>query len=551
MPARKIDVSKILIERPWTSTSEIVNWEDVDPSTVNRQLGNLYDQQLAGFRIVGRRGLAVPRWIYYSRGVRNLYPDPHTRGLGEQPDHTHSLVVPEHQAHVHVPWQLNRDGAGINLERLEQLECLYANGPGLFMGPGRQWHDRDSPPKITGVTLLRHANPAFASVKYSGGIQTAWLWLGKQLLLGDMTRKWKQLFDDLDTLNVAQLAQLNGNPINDHAALARPVGLSGFVMMAADEWVFREAVLRLPRQCPGELRRNILFLLLKPNSTEIERQLIYDGTVSRSVDRIADRYEYKSVGRPEILAPGKRTPRNPAHVNNDPLSTLAATRIIDFVAEFYGMRPRHLELILPDPGESLSGILNRLVDGEYLVERRGMYYLGPKGCLYVARRDQVSLDSIQRRVNNFMKEDHQRIGGKWRHTDAVNDVAVALKCVGIPVFAGWRKLLNLRNTQPNPDLIMLVMSRFGWEEHYIEVERTAVQRYQVIEKLIPWETAADEGEDLRVVFVCETKEAEMLFSAETGNLRLLTTTLEEVKKGALTGKQTVWRYKGRPNFLEK
>ena len=73
--------------------------------------------------------------------------------------------------------------------------------------------------------------------------------------------------------------------------------------------------------------------------------------------------------------------------------------------------------------------------------------------------------------------------------------------------------------------------------HHIEVERTAEIPEQVDDKINPWGIAHDMGVVARVIFILAKPEVEELFRLRGAGLPLLTSTVQDVKKGPLKGKR--------------
>ena len=482
----------------------------------------------------------VWRHILPSRGIRELYPDPHARGIGVPKNHVHSLAWPEDGDQQHVPWHLTREGSELLWRRLEQLECYYALLPALFHenGPGRDWHNQLSAPELVGFTPLRHGGLVEAWVRYSGSISLLISWVGKSLPFSTMREKFDNRLEDLDVRTAAEHIERRrrraaGLPPPDPGDFP-PIRPSGYVVFGADKLAFKRAFEHLGYNGKDD-EQPFMFLQLE-GATAVDSILLQ--RVKPSLDRVADYFKTPVVGRPQDLAP-PGTPR-------DPLNGVTENRIIDLLTEFSGKTQAQLSKLLPDSAEPMAVILERLVANQYLTDRRGMYYLHGAGTLYVTRRDRYSLQQLRRRISHDIWSDHDRVGPRLYHTRGLNDVVTALRLAGIEVHAGHRHSLHFPNfPTPMPDAVMEVTSPLGGGDHYIEYERTADDLSTILAKLEPWEILADHGARLRVAFICETKEAEEIFAELTGGLALLTTTLGEVKSGPLTGEETVWRHGGR------
>ena len=541
---------------PWISAAEILNWivivlapgdrKPTSVSTVNRSLNRLERMGFIASLILGRRGRPVPRYILSSLGVRELYPEPFQRGIGVPADHAHSMVWPGEEDHEHVPWQMTRDGAALLLQRLEQLEVFYAVLPGLFLeeGAGKDWRGEVELGTPRDFTILRRGRFLEAILSFRGPYTFHVCWVGKSQECNGIPEKWAGRTENLEkrTLreNVARITnRQQGLPPPDPADFPKPVP-SGSIVFTPDGWLQKRAITALVHGAGNE-EGSFLFLTVK--GTDVVGHQAF-GQVEASFDRVADKFEHLVVGWPQLEARG---------VNGDNQNVLAVVlngvttnRIIDLVLEFSGMRARHLNRLFPHTSEPMGQIVTRLVDCEILQERRGMLYLGREGMKYMARRDRTSLRELQARVDSEIHDDHDRVGARWRHTDGVNDIVVALKLSGVTVHAGRLLVINIPGaTQMLPDLLMEV--DLGGERTLIciEFERSATSEKDLGDKLEPWMIAMDHQQPWLVAFVCETRRAEVICSRLTGDLLLLTTTLEEVKKGPVTGDTTIWRHGGR------
>ena len=542
---------------PWISAAEILDWivivlarGDRRPksiSTVNRSLAKLKEKGLVASLTLGRRSRPVPRHILSSLGVRGQYPEPFQRGIGVPADHTHSTVWPGEEDHEHVPWQMTRDGAELLLHRLEQLEVYYAVLPGLFLegGAGNEWRGNIELGSPTDFTILRRGRLLEATLSFQSQYTFHVCWMGKSQECNYIREKWLARTADLETRTLQEnLARIvnsrQGLPLPDPANFPEPVP-SAHIVLTPDWWLQDQAIKALTH---GDGKEEDSFLFLNVKETDVVDHRAF-GRLESSLDRIADKFERFVVGRPQLVARGEDEDEQPALAVV--LNGVTTHRIIDLVLEFSGMRARHLNLLCPYTAEPMDQILLRLVNREVLQDRQGMYYLGPAGMIYVAHRDRTSLRELQARVASEIKADHVRVGARLRHTDGVNDIVVALKLAGVTVHAGRLLVINIPDaTQLDPDIFMEVEFQGQRNVVCIEYERSAIFEGDIVEKLEPWMTAMDHDLAYVVAFVCETQPAEEIFSSLTGDLLLITTTLEDVKRGPVTGERTIWRYTGHP-----
>ena len=542
---------------PWISAAEILNWivivlapggrKPTSVSTVNRSLNRLERMGFIASLILGRRGRPVPRYILSSLGVRELYPEPFQRGIGVPADHAHSMVWPGEEDHEHVPWQMTRDGAALLLLRLEQLEVFYAVLQGLFLeeGAGNDWRGEVELGTPRDFTILRRGRFLEAILSFRGPYTFHVCWVGESQECNDIPEKWADRTNNLEkrTLreNVARITnRQQGLPPPVPADFPEPAP-SGSIVFTPDGWLQRRAITAVVQGAGNEGCR---FLFLTVDGTDVVDHRTF-GRIESSLDRVADRFEHLVVGRPQLEARGVNGDNQPALAVV--FNGVTTNRIIDLILEFSGMRARHLNRLFPYTSEPMGQILSRVVDHGILRERRGMYYLGPEGMIYVARRDRTSLRELQARIASEIHADHDRVGARWRHTDGVNDIVVALKVAGVTVHAGRLLVINIPNlAQVAPDILMEVVIVGERLLVPIEFERSAVGEGDIREKLEPWRIALDHGLIRFVAFVCETTAAEEIFSRLTGELLLLTTTLGEGRGGPVTGEETIWRYEGQP-----
>lgn len=185
-----------------------------------------------------------------------------------------------------------------------------------------------------------------------------------------------------------------------------------------------------------------------------------------------------------------------------------------------------------------------------------MLYLGRQGVLHVAARDRVSPGIVRTRVDNAIKQDHKKVGSQKRHTIAVNETMVRHYKAGIVLYAGWRATMDLRSTQLAPDLVIVLETSWGPRIYCIEVERTAKHPEQVSDKIHPYRAAFVNGEltgmagkVAGVIFIVELPSTEALFQHMSQGLPVVTTTLGDIRRGPLRGRETVFRFEGAPIAL--
>ena len=128
----------------------------------------------------------------------------------------------------------------------------------------------------------------------------------------------------------------------------------------------------------------------------------------------------------------------------------------------------------------------------------------------------------------------------------MNRLVVQFAREGVEAVAGWRGEVNVPGlTQVRPDLLLLVdEGPYGEGTYFLEFERRAVQRFEVVEKLGPYRRIAATGRPLPLLMVCETEQALVNFRETRGALPMLTALQGPAFAGPLTGGATVWRRNG-------
>ena len=524
-----MDAEEVLANCPMISVEEATPLIGVHDSTIRRHFQELRLRGLATYHDVGRAGHLEQRWIPTGREVRRLYTYP-----------------------GYVSWWSTEGGLRSALPRVEWHGCTYCYASKLFQEANKDWYDGNATPTLISCVFIRgpragrgQREPGLiqAVLTYTGGFRIFVCWVGTQLSIAQMMQKWLDRFTDLDTFSRDEYDENFRNPLDEppdpqYDPTPRP---SAYLVLCADEWSFLTAARNLPRDGYRGAQQAFCFVNVATG------QSYYEGTVRpRPHDRVEDFpvFPPRRLGNPlRVLRPD-----GPPHPG-DILGSVVPARILDLASEWSGLRVKDYARLLKRSRKEIGKIAQTMIQGEWLQERNSMLYLGKVGILYVARRDRVSPDIVRTRVEGNIAMDHRPVGAHHRHTIAVNTTMIRAYEAGIPVFAGWRAVWNLEDTQLAPDLLIVAATPLGVGVHYIEVERTAELPEQVDDKINPWGIAHGMGVVARVIFISIKREVEELFRLRGAGLPLLTSTLRDVKKGPLKGNETVWRCDGNPIAL--
>ena len=474
-------------------------------------------------------------------GLMQVYTFDHGREAHGPHDHIHDPLFPDMEDHQHVPWWLGEAGVRELYQRLEQLEAFYEVAPSLFHGEGRNWLATGSDARLVRVQFLRRGELVELIATYEGGIEIAFCWVGRQLRPRLMMEKWARRFSHpyLVCVSEAQELERERNELveqPDPAFDATPQ-LAGYVVIGPDEWGVRQAMDLLPRQ--GYLRQNNFSWWVAGREVwQVGRR----GLVVPNEDRVVDRYEGINVGEPERVALPARQGRRDDPPAPAALSGVLANRLMGLSEEFDALEEADYVDLADDFRGPVRQTLADLVSGGMLSKVEEVYYLADPAMVYAAGRDRTSVSTGRRRGSSFLNPDMQRHHHYLDHNAGMIRIVRALKRHGIPVYGGWRGVVDIRRvTQVQPDGVMYADGPYGRGVYHVEYEREATTPRDVLDKLAPYRRAAGAVVPLRAVWVCETERGARRFLGLSRGLQAMVTTLRELEAGPLAGPKTVWR----------
>ncbi len=535
------EVLRWLCMMPSASADNLAQVTRLARATVNRQLARLYNGGLAVSRMVGRRRPATRRWTLSLAGLMQIYTFDHGPEAHGPHDHLHDALFPDMEDHQHVPWWLGEAGVRELYQRLEQLEAFYEVAPSLFQGEGRNWLASGSEASLVRVQFLRRGQLVEMIATYDGGIEIAFCWVGTQLRPRRMMEKWRDRFSHpyLEYISEAREQERERDHLVEQPdpAFDPTPQLAGYVVIGPDEWGVRQAMDLLPRQ--GYLRENAFSWWVAGREV---RQVGQRGLVVPNEDRVVDRYEEIHVGEPERVAPPARPGRRDDPPAPAALSGVLANRLLGLSEEFDALKEEDYVDLADDFRGPVRQTLADLVSGGMLAKVEEVYYLADPAMIYAAGRDRTSVSTGRRRGSSFLNPDMQRHHHYLDHNAGMIKIVRALKRHGIPVYGGWRGVVDIqRVTQVQPDGVMYADGPYGRGVYRVEYEREATTPQDVLDKLAPYRRAAGAGVPLRAVWVCETERGAGRFLGLSRGLQAMVTTLHELEAGPLAGPKTVWR----------
>ena len=201
-------------------------------------------------------------------------------------------------------------------------------------------------------------------------------------------------------------------------------------------------------------------------------------------------------------------------------------------------------------GRVKSG-LDRLVDRGMVRNHGGRYAAEGVWLANAARRDRVWSGKPGR---HFSAEavDILYDGRIQRHEQGLMRLMRSFAEAGCSIASGWRAYDVMgRSGQIAPDgVVFLNNSPYGTGWHYVEYELRAKGERLVDAKLRGYYSRV-RADGYPVLVVC-SPDAEEMFVRKGSDLRMMVTTVPEVKNGVLTSdgsEETVWRIRGQPVSL--
>ena len=437
--------------------------------------------------------------------------------------------------HEHPPWTATSRGVETSLRRLAMLEPVYRLAPDLVrsgrvnLPAGDTAVSREV--RMTDFRLLRCGGFYHAVARYGPDLWTPFTYAGLHATERALRRKEQHRFWGVDCYSHEEDRYLRiGNRLfyEDPDQAVEP---SALVVVAVDSWARELARDTLSGDTPT--------LFCTPDG-----QCTPAVELRPSRDLVSDPAGHPSVGRPESAGLWLRD--NP---DVEAIDGLAAHRLFLAICQFPAMRASWLQEIVGGSSGEVSRHLRRFVATGLVALFDGRHYLSELGMRRAANMSRVLPSIIRGRHGAYLDRWYRE--HEEHHNDGVNRLVVRFAREGVQAVADWRGEVNVPSlTQIQPDLLVRVsQGTLGAGTHFIEFERRAVRPFQVEHKLSPYRRMAAAGRPLPLLMVCETARGRRNFRAAAGTLPMLTTTLEQVLAGPVTGPVTVWSRDGIPAAL--
>ena len=516
----------ILYEATRVTVAEGAALSGMSPRTVRRYWKDMRNQGLATYEVVGCDGHNEQRWLLTRAGVLQRYPNP-----------------------ALAPWYLRQECQLSLRHRTKEFRDIYRTLPNLFKGPGQAWLGGREAPSLIGVQLLRGNREAtlFSVIgKYTHEISVAVAYVGLQVRQTELTERYEKRFNGMDTdtmdlRNQRENRWLLDMPGPDPDHMPRT---SGILFLGDGHWAKAIASMSIPNEGRRGHPQPLMFAVADDEDPIIE------GMVEpRPYEVVSDPPEtgFGRLGRPQNVANPLVDPR-PENVLGRALPNIIFRKAevwlgisVQDIAEHTSVGKGKIEVEVE--GLVAVGLLQRVGD---------MLYPGYEaGCNFIAARDRIHVTTVRAMVRNAISEDHKPVGGKRLHTQAVNKTMLVLDKDGLnPLPERFLNFVVTARVQVRPDIVFMSATGLGEGLYCLEVERTAIHPEQVQHKVDSYDDVIQAGKRVRVAFATETTAAEILFQRLGAHLPLLTTTLRDIRRGPLTGEETVWRRHGQSISLQ-
>ena len=506
---REFWVMMRLFEMPFASASDLAGLGEYSMSQCRKTLDVL---ERRGDVSWSQRGATVrkqARYLLTSQGVQKVFDQ-----TGESPG-----------------WYTVEAGAWDLAQRMPMVGQFYKILPKLKAAAGDQ--AAVEPGRVTGNPLLvrfiwlRH-DSYHAIVELQNGVWFVLIWAGIWSTAEVLRRKWA----DRLMGSLVHRPWIEWGTDDEPPMEARP---SAWVIVGQDYWA---ALVALREIAPEEDRSTKMVF--------VDGEKLHGGvTALPSEDRIVENTPGREVGEPARVLRRLEEKQQEAAINGKfPFG------VFQTITEYHGCTAAQVENLLGH-ADDVNPVLRRLMEAGLVVKLEGRFYLTELGWRRAVKVDRASSGRGKNRLASFItEEDHTRKRYR-RHDSGVIDLAIWFRQHGMPVANGWRAVVNIPDvTQVAPDLVVCVGNGpFGNAWYFLEFERSATDPAAVERKLQPYFRMADMGFSIPLLVVCEQRTAEEVFWEKGRRLRMLTTTLADVRSWPPVGPTAGWMYFGQPVSL--
>ena len=467
-------VRRWLWTMPLMSAQELAITTGLSLDRIYKVLKNLRRRGLATRASLGRAGGVRERWWLTTLGVLRTAEE-----LGRP-----------------IPWQVTETGLRWLVRRLPAIEAFYAFAPQVWSRPDVLTPhetfltpDPDEDPTVFTEDLQMiefewiRDGEIHAVAHYTNGSWLPMIWVGSMVSATVIKRKGEAARGQLrDGLNPA-----------------------GWVIVCDDGLAAKQAADLWPES-------NALVSVHGAPALRKMRPSAFSQRILRGAD------DSSPLGKPEAIVVWLQQDAGMLALNGASSYTL-----FRFIAEWPGATPRQIETGF---GRGYRAILRPLRLAGLVVRLDGGYYLDRAGILAVAHMDRISWQSVQSRLEVYLKDDGVYRRNQQRHNRSIVDVVLTLYRRGAFPYGGWRAVHNIPNvTQVVPDVVALVTRDDGQsDELFIEVEFTAVTPARIEAKLKPYRLVLQHtGDHIQCLFLVEDARTRQRYaSAGVGLINVLT-----------------------------
>lgn len=355
-----MDTIEVPANFPFINPEEASAIMSVHVTTARRRFQKLRKDGLATCQIMGRGGHLEQRWVLTTEGLEGRF------GYLDE-----------------VPRCLKEPGLRSLYGIMDQLRALYRIAPGIFDGPGRDWHQAPSTPRLTGCSFILgrsrsgvRQGPGLiqAVLSYTHDISIPVCWVGTQLAEAQIRPRWERRLEGLEVYpGSTYVDSLSDGFAHSSCPQCETVSHpSGYLVVGADGLATAQAFVNLTRD--GGCGCNQPFLFVNAGSGGS----FFTGVVSPGPhDKFEDReiYDFTGIGDPRKIARFDGPPHP-----EDLFGQAVPFSIFELAAQWPGLRVRDIARLCRRSKNEVDEITQEMVRGEWLQEHGGMVYLGKRGC---------------------------------------------------------------------------------------------------------------------------------------------------------------------------
>ena len=516
--------------QPWASALDLANRIEMSESEI-RKACNLLEKDRENKLIISRNlggtRRAKRRYVLTRKGVMHL----------TKPFEYGGLV----RAALPLTWQMTEDGATRMLLWLPMIEILYEILPTFWTGglaEPFQWQTTHPDPSCSSYLWL--GEPTLTEVR----------WLPRRRLHVVATWRFERYDGRRPRYHSIPFLWADLLPQEDYQSRSLRLG-SPFIRCPHDPadpiwWDKEPPVVVIGTDSFAAFRARTAYGDdVKVGSVDTAGALVWSAEASHSEWTLGDGPpQARTIGHPEAAA----VEEGPDLVN---LGGMREDRIVGFLSQFRGVTRSHLVKAFHLSGQSATNALNRLGKRSLLVaggEENAYLYATERCVEMLAARGRVDADRLVE-VTHPHPEGEDAVRER-HHDSSVAEIAATFLGAGMQVAAGWRWVVSWADGQLVPDIWILLpvpgRDEGVWVPVEVEFSATTPKRIED-EKLRSYRLAPIRlGRTFPILVITGEERPAQLFDDLSGELPILTTTLDRFLTGVWEGPESVWRRGGRP-----